>query len=108
VKKILLIGSVLAVLSLLTVFWTIPALAQGPENGESTPTDQGTWEAMHEACEEGDWEAMAEAAEEVHGDLDYTPCHSDDYPATDDSRQTFPNRGGNMGGNMMGGWGSMM
>lgn len=112
-KKFLLIGSVIAILSLLTVFWAVPALAQGTENEELTPADPRTWESMHEACEEGDWEAMAEAAEEVHKDLGYLPCHSDDYPATEDGSQVLPNRwggmGGHMGGGMMGGgWGGMM
>ncbi len=46
------------------------------------------------ACEEGDREAMVEAAEEVHEGLGYAPCHSYDYPASEDERSN--------------GWGGMM
>ncbi len=47
-----------------------------------------------DACEEGDWEAMVEAAEEMHEGLSYVPCHSYDYPASEDERSN--------------GWGGMM
>ena len=66
-KKILVVGLVIAILSLLASL-AIPALAHGPEDGEGVSTNEEAWEAMHEACEEGDWEAMAEVAEEVHGE----------------------------------------
>ena len=107
-KKYLLIGSVLAILTLLMAVFVIPVLAHGPEDGETVPADQEAWEAMHEACEDGDWEAMAETAEEVHGkDFSSMPCHDeDDY--------TSNNGWGGMGGGMMdggmmgGSWGSMM
>ncbi len=106
-KKYLLIGSVLAILSLLTVVFAIPILAHGPEDGETAPADQETWGAMHEACEDGDWEAMAEAAEEVHGkDFSSMPCHDEGYSS---SGEGWRGMGGHMGSGMMGGgWGSMM
>ncbi len=94
-KKILVVGLVIAILSLLASL-AIPALAHGPGDGEAVPTNGEAWEAMHEACENGDWEAMAKAAEEVHGEgfghMSYRG-----------------GMGGHMGGGMMGGgWGSMM
>lgn len=98
-KKVLLVGLVIASLSL-TAGFAIPALAHGPEGEDTTPANQGAWEAMHEACETGDWEAMAEAAEEVHGDdFGYMPCHDegDHAPAT-----RWGGMGGHMGGGMMG------
>ena len=105
-KRILLVGLVIAVLSLMVVF-AIPVLAHGPEDGETVPADQKAWEAMHEACEEGDWEAMTEVAEEVHGgDFGSMPCHDeDDYT----SNNGWGGMGGHMGGGMMGGgWRGMM
>ncbi len=111
-KRILVIGTVVAILSLGAAF-AVPAFADSPTEGDSGTPDQQTWQAMHEACEDGDWQAMAETAEEVHKYLGDAPCHSDEYPATDDGGQTFPNRwggmSGHMGGGMMGGgWGGMM
>ena len=108
-KRILVITTVVAILSLGAVF-AVPVFANSPTEGDSGTPDEQTWQAMHEACEEGDWEAMAETAEEVHENLGYASCHSGEYPATDDSGQTFPNRWGGMGGHMGdgGGWGGMM
>jgi len=105
-KKLLVIGLVVIIIGLLAGF-AVPALAHGPEDGETTPTDQETWEAMHEACEDGDWDAMAEAAEEVHGeDFDSMPCHDEGGDSSDDH---WGGMGGHMGGGMMGGgWGGMM
>ncbi len=111
-RRTLVIVTVVTILSLGAVF-TVPVFADNPTDGDTGTPDQETWQAMHEACEEGDWEAMAEEFEEVHEDLGYAACHSDEYPATGDTEQTFPNRwggmGGHMGGGMMGGgWGGMM
>jgi len=92
-KRILLVGLVIAVLSLLVTL-SIPVFAHGPTEGGSGTSDQETWQAMHEACEEGDWEAMVEAAEEMHEGLGYAPCHSYYYPASEDERSN--------------GWGGMM
>lgn len=100
-KRILLIGLIIVVLSLLTVF-SIPVFAHGPTEGNSETPDQETWQAMHEACEEGDWEAMAEAAEEVHEGLSYAPCHGYGYPVPGEES---PNSWGGMMGGHMGGWG---
>ncbi len=106
-KKLLVVGLVIASLSLLFGF-AIPVLAHGSGDGETAPADQEAWEAMHEACENGDWEAMAEAAEEVHGeDFGDMPCHDEgDYSSNDG----WGGMGrGMMGGSMMsGGWGGMM
>ena len=103
-KRILLVGLIIAALSLAAGF-AVPVLAHGPTEGDSETPDQGTWQAMHEACEEGDWEAMVEAAEEVHEDLDYAPCHGYESPS---SEEGSPNSwDGTMGGHM-GGWGGMM
>lgn len=106
-KKILLVGLVIATLSLSAGF-AIPVFAHGPVDREATPADQEAWEAMHEACEEGDWEAMAEAAERVHGE-DFGYMHGYGYYAPDEGGRVPANRWGGMGGHMMGnGWGSMM
>jgi len=104
-KKYLLIGSALAILTLLTVVFAIPVLAHGPEDGETTSANQATWEAMHEACEDGDWEAMAEVAEEMHGnDFASMPCHDEGYYSPDEGDRASPRGwGGMMGGGMMGG-----
>ncbi len=72
-KRILLVGLVIAVLSLLVTL-SIPVFAHGPTEGEPGISDQETWQAMHEACEEGDWEAMEEAAEEFHEEAGYGGC----------------------------------
>jgi len=125
VKKFLVIGGVIALLSLLVGFWAIPALAAGPDDAESTPAEQETWDKMHEACEEGDWDAMTEAAEEVHGkDFNTMPCHEESSTSPDEEGRPLSHHGGmeghmgggmmggNMGGGMMGGYtgnvGSMM
>lgn len=110
-KRILVIGLAVVVLSSLVVF-ALPVLAHGSEDGEPS-ANQETWEAMHEACEEGDWEAMTEAAEEAHGD-DFAsmPCHDEgDYSPEEGETSTerWGGMGGNMGSGMMGGgWGGMM
>ena len=103
-KRILLVGLGIAVLSLLAVF-AIPVFANGPTEEDAETPDQETWQVMHEACEEGDWEAMVEAAEEVHEDLGYAPCHG--Y-LSEDGNQTGSNSWGGMMGSHMGGWSGMM
>ena len=80
-KKILVVGLVIVILSLLASL-AIPALAHGSGDGDTVPTNGEAWEAMHGACENGDWEGMAEAAEEAHGE--------------------WGGMGGHMGGGMMG------
>ena len=99
-KRILLVGLIVAALSL-TAGFAVPAFAHDPAEGDVATSDQETWQAMHEACEEGDWQAMDEAADEVHQNLGYAPCH-DEYldSEADDSPNSW--------GGMMGGWGSMM
>lgn len=79
-RKIPVIGIVSAIIGLVAGFG-IPSLAHGP--GEEAPpdTEQGAWQAMHEACEQGDWQAMTEAAEEVRGDIGY-PCHGNSNNGT--------------------------
>ena len=104
-KKILVIGVGIVTLSLSAVS-AIPALAHGPDDGETAPADQETWEAMHEACEEGDWEEMEKAAEEFHGeDFSSMPCHDEGYyPPEEGVRSNgWGGMGGHMGGSMMGG-----
>ncbi len=105
-KKLLVIGLVVIIFSLLASF-AIPVFAHGPEDEETPSTDEATWEAMHEACEDGDWDAMKEVAEEVHGeDFNSMPCHDE---GDDSSDGNWGGMGGHMGGGMMGGgWGSMM
>lgn len=93
-KKIALILAGIALLSLI-IFAAVPALAHGPSDGE---TDDGTWNAMYEACENGDYQAMADAAEEYHETYD-NHCFVED--AADDWD-------GHMGGMMGGGWSGMM
>lgn len=118
-KKYLLIGSVLAILTLLMVVFVIPVLAHVPEGGETAPAEQEAWEVMHEACEDGDWEAMDEAAGEVSGeDFASMPCHDEGYYSSDEGDRVSPRGWGGMGGGMMGGgmggdmmgggWGGMM
>jgi hypothetical protein len=107
-KRILLVGLVVASLGLLSAGFAIPVFAHGPQAGEATPTNQDAWEAMHETYEIGDWEAMAEAAEEVHGeDFGNMPCHGEGYYVPEEGTQTPDNHwngmGGHMGGGMMGG-----
>ena len=105
-KRILVIGSMIAVLSLSLVI-AIPVLAHGSGDGDPALADQEVWEVMHEACEDGDWEAMGEAAEGVHGeDFNSMPCHDeDDYSSNDDGH----GMSGHMGGGKMGGsWDGMM
>ena len=101
-KRILLVGLVIAVLSLLVTL-SIPVFAHGPTEGDSGTLDQETWQAMHEACEEGDWETMEEAAEEFHEKAGYGGCHGYD---TGDEDHTS-GWGGMMGGHMGGGGGMM-
>ncbi len=99
-KKVLVVGLVIASLTLLFSF-AIPVLAHGSGDGETAPADQEVWEAMHEACEDGDWEAMAEAAEEVHGkDFGSMPCHNEGYSPPEDGDRVPTNRWGGMGGHM--------
>lgn len=113
-KKFLIIGGVIALLSLLTVFWAIPALAAGPDNSETTPADQATWDKMHQACQDGDWDAMTQAAGEVHGkDFNSMPCHEESGTTPDEEGQTLSHHGDkedHMGDGMMGGYtgGGMM
>ena len=84
-KKLLIIGGVIALLSLLTVFWAVPVLAAGPDDSESAPAEQETWDKMHQACQEGDWQAMTEAAGEVHGtDFNTMPCHEESSTSPDE------------------------
>lgn len=105
-KKILVIGTLIAILSLGAAF-AVPAFGDSPTEGDSGTPDQQTWQPMHEACEEGDWDAMLEAAEEVHEGLGYASCHGYGYPASEEGNAG--SRGGMMGGGMMGGrWGGMM
>ncbi len=101
-KRILLVGLVIAVLSLIVAF-SIPVFAHGPTDGDSGTPDQETWQAMHEACEEGDWEAMVEAAEEFHEEAGYGDCHDYGYGDEDSAYS----QGGMMGGHMGGGGGMM-
>jgi hypothetical protein len=98
VKKLLLIGSIILVLGLLMAGFNTPIFANDPGDGGATPVDEGTWEAMHEACESGDWEAMTEAAGEAHGeDPGDMPCHDEDgYTSS-----RWGGMGGHMGGGMM-------
>jgi len=112
-KRILLVGLIIAALSL-TAGFAVPVFAHGPTEGDSGTPDQETWQTMHEACEEGDWDAMVEAAEEVHGeDFGTMPCHDEGYYPSDEGERVYPRgwggMGGHMGGGKMGGsWGGMM
>lgn len=97
--KKLIIGVVIGALAALA-FTAVPILAHGSTNeGDTTVSDQETWDEMHEACEEGDWDAMAQAAEQYHEENGFESCH-DDYESTSGF-------GGLMGGHMDG-WGGMM
>ena len=101
-KRILLVGLTIVVLSLLTVF-TIPVFAHGPTEGDSGTPDQETWQAMHEACEDGDWDAMTEAAEEAHGEYsDDMPCHGYGYEDSEQDARVSPGGWGRMGDHMDG------
>ena len=64
-KKLLLIGSIVLVLGLLIIGFTMPLFAQGPDNSRATPENDEAWEAMHEACENSDWEAIDDVAEDA-------------------------------------------
>ncbi len=98
-KKLLLIGSIALVLGLLIAGFTTPIFAHSSGDGGTAPSDDGAWEAMHQACENGDWEAMAEAAEEAHGeDFSGMPYHDGDYS----SANHMAGMGGHMSGNIMG------
>ncbi len=99
-KKLLLIGSIVLVVGLLIIGFTTPIFAHSPDDGEATPGNDESWEAMHEACENGDWEAMGKAAEEVHGDdLDGMPCHDENDNA---HTSGWGGMDGHMGNGMMG------
>jgi hypothetical protein len=56
VKKIILFGSTFAILSLLTIVFTLSLLADGPDEGKGAPVDQETSEVTPEVCEVGDSE----------------------------------------------------
>jgi hypothetical protein len=56
VKKIILFGSTFAILSLLTIVFTLSLLADGPDGGRGAPADQETSEATSDVCEVGDSE----------------------------------------------------
>lgn len=103
-KRILIIGIIVAVLGSLAAF-AIPAFAHNPADEPADTPEQGTWDAMHEACEEDDWQAMVEAAEEVHEDFGYAPCHDEEYLDQEDDN---PGGWGGMMGGHMGGRGGMM
>jgi hypothetical protein len=96
-KKILIIGGILAVLSMLISLLAIPARAQDPADADASPPGQETWQAMHQSCGDGDWEAMEDAAEAFQGeDLSSMPCH--------DENPDYQNGEGMMGSQgMMGG-----
>lgn len=104
-KKILLIGIVIATVGLVAGF-SIPAFAHDP--GEAATPEGEAWQAMHEACEAGDWEAMEQAAEEFHEQSGYGDCHG--YGPSDEDMDSSSGWGGmmgrgwggHMGGNMMG------
>ena len=106
-KRILLIGSVLAVMGLLIAL-ALPALAHGPANGTTTSTQGQAWEDMYDACQNGDWEAMEEAARQMHSeDYDGMPCHEEYDGTTGEESETSGSGwsgtgGSHMGGGMMG------
>jgi hypothetical protein len=107
-KRILLVGLVVA--GLTVVGFSVPAFAHGPEATGTVTTNQGTWEAMYEACWTGDWEAMAEAAEAVHGeDFGYMHFHGEGNYAPKEGDQVPANNWGgtwdHMGGGTTGGGG---
>lgn len=113
-KKIIVIGSALAVIGLLMAL-TIPALAHGSGNGTANSANGQAWEDMYNACQNGGWEAMQEAASGVHGDdFGNMPYHEEYNDTTNDGNETsggdLSGTGGSyMGGGMMdGGWGGMM
>ncbi len=103
-KKILLVGLIVVAVGLAAGF-AVPVLGHDPVDKNSGISEQGTWQAMHEACQEGDWDAMAEAAQEVHEGLGYGPCHI--YGSSYSEDGSANSRGGMMGGHMSG-WGGMM
>jgi len=100
-KKLLVVSLVIATMALAGL--SITAFAHGPDGEGTTPTNEGAWEAMHEACWTGDWVAMTEAAEVVHGEgFGHMPCHG--YYASEERAPADPwdGMGGHMGGGMMG------
>jgi hypothetical protein len=106
-KRILLVGLVVA--GLAVVGYAIPVFAHGPGGAETSTINQGTWEAMYEACQAGDWEAMTEAAEAVHGDnFGSMPYHGEGNYAPEEGGQVPADHWGgggtqhHMGGGMMG------
>ena len=106
-KRILLVGLVIA--DLAVVGYAIPVFAHGPEGAATSTINQGTWQAMYEACEAGDWEAMTEAAEAVHGE-DFSGMHvhgEGNYASEERGQVPADHWGGggmqhHMGGGMMG------
>jgi hypothetical protein len=103
-KRLLLIGSLVTVISLLIVGFAIPLFAHDSDDDGAKREDEATWEVMHEACEEGDWEAMIEAAEELHGeDSDLMPYHDEGhYHDAQATHYGWGGMGGHMGRGMMG------
>jgi hypothetical protein len=107
-KRILLIGLIMASMSLLIAVFAIPAFAHGP-GGKTGSTDNGEWEAMYEACLSGDWGAMIEAAKEVHENYSgYMPCfgYNEGTGGYNEESQSpssgWGEIGHHMGGGMMG------
>jgi hypothetical protein len=94
VKKVLQVSLVVALLGLLSGL-AIPVFAHGPDDGETAPVGQESWEAMHEACEEGDWETMAENAEEVHDECSGYASYDGEVRAP---HAGWSGMGGRMGG----------
>lgn len=77
-NRTLIIGLVIVALSV-AAFFTLPALANGPVDGDAGTPGDAAWQEMHEACEEGNWEAMAEAAAKFHADTDDNHCDGNGY-----------------------------
>ena len=102
-KKILVIGLIITTLGLLAGS-AIPVLAHGPEDGETTLTDNEAWNTMYEGCQSGDWEKMAEGAEKFHGTYGFDGTGQDSSNGWEGMMGS--GTGGWMGGGMMGG--SMM
>ncbi|MBT4512302.1 MAG: hypothetical protein HOC20_08860 [Chloroflexi bacterium] len=130
-KKGVLLGLIVGMM-LIAAAVAIPALAHGPNNGETPPSpNQGHWGAMTNACLTGDWEAMADTAQNWHEQgSGYGLCQGPALPVTSgeetntsdstaDGNVEYPtdwwdemseymgggmmnNQGGHMGSNMMG------
>ncbi len=99
-KRVLVVGLVIVTLTLAGL--SIPAFAHGPDGKGATPTSEGAWEAMQEACWTGDWEAMDEAADAVHGEGFGHMPHHDYAPEEGSPADPWGGMGGHMGGGMMG------